>query len=157
MGQRRRQPGSRRIAQEQDEQGPSIALQALVYPVTDLSSFATDSYREFADGYYLTKSGMEWFRGLYLRNPEDGTNPEASPLLEPNLQGLPPALILTAECDPLRDEGQAYAQRLKEAGVPVTATCYARMIHPFFSWSGVLPQATEAIQQIAAAIRKIGN
>jgi acetyl esterase len=140
-----------------DEHGPHLSLQALVYPVTDLSSFATASYREFADGYHLTKCEMEWFRELYLRSPEDAANPEASPLLASNLRDLPAALVLTAECDPLRDEGQAYAQRLKEAGVPVIATCYAGMIHPFFSLSGVLPQAFDAIQQVADAVREIGE
>ncbi|HEV2688786.1 MAG TPA: alpha/beta hydrolase [Bryobacteraceae bacterium] len=137
-----------------DENGPPIALQVMVYPVTDLSSFATASYEEFADGYQLTKSEMEWFRDLYIRNTEDATNPQASPLLAPDLRGLPPALLLTAECDPLRDEGEAYAKRLKEAGVQVTSTRYAGMIHPFFSLSGAIPQAFDAFDQVASAIQK---
>lgn len=136
-----------------NENGPAIARQIMVYPVTDLSSFATASYREFADGYQLTKSEMEWFRELYLRSPEDARNPYASPLLVDGLQGLPPALILTAECDPLRDEGEAYAKRLEAAGVPVTCTRYAGMIHPFFSLSGAIPQAFDALDQVAAALR----
>jgi len=142
------------IAQRcRDEQGPAIALQTMVYPVTNLSSFATASYSEFADGYQLTKAEMEWFRDHYLRGPEDARNPQASPLLAPDLRGLPPALVITAECDPLRDEGEAYAARLQEAGVPVTCTRYAGMIHPFFSMPGAIPQAFEAYDQVAAAVR----
>jgi acetyl esterase len=136
-----------------DENGPAIALQAMVYPVTDLSSFDTPSYREFADGYSLTKSEMEWFRDHYLSSIDDARDPYASPLLAPDLRGLPPALIITAECDPLRDEGEAYAKRLEEAGVAVTCTRYSGMIHPFFSLSGAIPQAFDAIQQVADAVR----
>ncbi|HEV8146326.1 MAG TPA: alpha/beta hydrolase [Bryobacteraceae bacterium] len=135
-----------------DENGPKIALQVLVYPVTDLSSFATASYEEFAEDHYLTRSLMECFRGYYLSGTEDARNPHASPLLARDLSGLPPALIITAECDPLRDEGEAYAKRLKQAGVPATCTCYAGMIHPFFSMAGAIPQALDAIQQVADAI-----
>lgn len=136
-----------------DEHGPAIAKQVMVYPVTEVSRMDTPSYQEFADGYQLTKSEMEWFRDLYLRGPEDAANPHASPLLAPDLRGLPPALILTAECDPLRDEGEAYARRLESAGVPVTCRRYAGMIHPFFSLSGAIPQAFEAFDQIAAALQ----
>jgi acetyl esterase len=139
-----------------DENGPAIALQAMVYPVTDLSSFATPSYQEFAEGYQLTKKEMEWFRAHYLRSIEDASNPHASPILARDLRGLPPALIITAECDPLRDEGEAYARRLQDAGVTVTCTRYAGMIHPFFSLSGAIPQAFDAIQQVADAIRGSG-
>jgi acetyl esterase len=138
-----------------DEGGPAIALQTMVYPVTDLASFGTPSYVEFAEGHHLTRSEMEWFRDLYLRDTADGANPYASPLLAPNLAGLPPALILTAECDPLRDEAEAYAKRLAEAGVPVTCTRYAGMIHPFFALSGVIPQAFDAFDQIAEAVRNL--
>jgi acetyl esterase len=140
-----------------DESGPAIALQAMVYPVTDLSSFATPSYQEFADGYQLTKAEMVWFRDHYLRTTEDARHPHASPLLAADLRGLPPALIITAECDPLRDEGEAYAKRLAAAGVPVTSTRYAGMIHPFFSLSGAIPQALDAIQQVADAVASAGG
>lgn len=84
---------------------------------------------------------MEWFRDHYLSNAEEARDPHASPLLARDVSGLPTALILTAECDPLRDEGEAYAKRLEEAGVRVTCTRYTGMIHPFFSLSGVIPQA----------------
>jgi acetyl esterase len=140
-----------------DEHGPAIALQAMVYPVTDLSSFDTDSYHEFAEGYQLTKVEMEWFRDLYLNSAGDARNPYASPLLALDLRGLPPALVITAECDPLRDEGEAYAKRLQDAGVPVMRTRYPGMIHPFFSLPGALPQALEAYQQIADAVQAAGH
>jgi len=135
-----------------DESGPAIANQVMIYPVTDLSSFDTPSYHEFAEDHFLTKTEMEWFRGHYLASMDDARNPDASPLLANDLRGLPPAVIITAECDPLRDEGYAYAQRLQEAGVPVTYTCYAGMIHPFFSLSGVISQAFDAIQQVADVV-----
>jgi len=140
-----------------DENGPRIAFQALVYPVTDLSSLDTGSYHEFVEDHYLTQSMMYWFRDHYLAQPEDARNPQASPLLVRDLRGLPPALVITAECDPLRDEGEAYAKRLRDAGVEVTQTRYAGMIHPFFSLGGVLPQASEAYQQIAAAVQSVGR
>ena len=136
-----------------DEKGPAIARQVMVYPVTDLSSFDTPSYSEFAEDHSLTRAEMEWFRGHYLSSLEDAKHPHASPLRARDLSGLPAALVITAECDPLRDEGEAYAKRLKETGVPVTYTCYPGMIHPFFSLSGAIPQAFEAINQIADIIR----
>lgn len=130
-----------------------IYKQVLVYPVTNLSSFDTPSYREFAEGHYLTRSEMEWFRDSYLNGSADALNPLASPLLAGSLQGLPPALVVTAECDVLRDEGEAYAHRLREAGVPVTLTRYAGMIHPFFSLSGAIPRGRDAMDQIADFIQ----
>ncbi len=136
-----------------DEGGPAIASQALVYPATNLSSFETGSHEEFADGYQLTRRLMNWFRGHYLRDEADAHNVWASPLLASDLRGLPRATIITAECDPLRDEGEAYANRLRDAGVAVTYKCYHGMIHPFWSWSGVVPQAIDAFQQVAEAIR----
>lgn len=139
-----------------DEGGPPLVLQVLVYPVTNLASLETPSYREFAEGYHLTRSEMEWFRAHYLGRPEDAAHPDASPLLAPDLRGLPPALVITAECDPLRDEGEAYAQRMREAGVRVALTRYPGTIHPFFSLAGVLPEGREAVAQVAAAVKKMG-
>lgn len=135
-----------------DENGPPIALQVMIYPVTDLSSFDTPSYQEFGEDHQLTRSEMEWFRENYLPGMADALNPHASPLLAPDLRGLPPALVITAECDPLRDEGEAYAKRLEEAGVEVKCTRYAGMIHPFFSLSGVIPEALDAIEEVAGAL-----
>jgi acetyl esterase len=142
-----------------NENGPKIAQQLLVYPVTDLSSMATPSYLEFAEGYQLTKATMGWFRDHYLPSPDSALDPYASPLLAADLRGLPPAIIITAECDPLRDEGEAFGKRLAEARVPVTCTRYAGMIHPFFSLSGAIPQALDALQQVADALamRRLGR
>ena len=135
-----------------DQQGPAIACQALVYPVTDLGSLDTPSHLEFAEGCKLTRAMMVWFRNHYLTSEADGLDPQASPLRAANLAGLPPALILTAECDPLRDEAEAYAARLKAAGVEVLLHRYAGMIHPFFSMSGVIPQAQDAFHAVARTV-----
>jgi acetyl esterase len=112
----------------QDRGGPSLACQVLTVPVIDFN-FGTESYRENGEDYILTRDEMEWFWGQYLATPEQGANPYASPLRAPDLSCLPPALVQTAEYDPLRDEGQAYAERLTAAGVPVTYRCYQGMIH----------------------------
>ena len=137
-----------------DENGPPIASQILVYPVTDLASFDTPSYSEFAEGYGLTRPEMEWFRSHYLSSVADGLNPHASPLRAADLRGLPPALVITAECDPLRDEGEEYAKRLEQAGVRVTSTRYPGVIHPFFSLAGAIPKGLEAIEQVADAVAR---
>ena len=93
-----------------DAGGPALASQVLLYPVTDFSSFETASHQELGEGYFLTRAAMEWFCGHYLASADLARHPEASPLLAPNLRGLPPALVITAEFDPLRDEGEAYAE-----------------------------------------------
>ena len=139
-----------------DAGGPALAAQILLYPVTDVSSFDTASHREFADGYFLTRGAMAWFTGHYLASDDHKRSPEASPLLSPNLSGLPPALVITAEFDPLRDEGEAYAQRLRQAGVPVTVTRYPGMIHGFVSMHGVLSGGRQAIKE-AAEFTKSGS
>jgi acetyl esterase len=132
-----------------DAGGPAIAGQLLIYPVTDLSSFETGSHRELAEGYFLTRAAMQWFTGHYLASDDHKRHPEVSPLHAPNLGGLPPALVITAEFDPLRDEGEAYAKRLQHAGVPVTSTLYPGMIHGFVSMRGVLAGGRQAIREIA--------
>jgi acetyl esterase len=136
-----------------DRGEPSLVYQMLIYPVTH-HAYDTESYRENAEGYYLTKDSMVWFWNHYLRDEEDGRNPYASPLRADNLSGLPPALVITAEFDPLRDEGEAYAKRLKTAGVPVEVTRYNGMIHGFFGMPGVLEQAKKAIEQAANALKR---
>jgi acetyl esterase/lipase len=136
-----------------DRGGPSLALQILVYPVTNYS-FDTRSYREHADGYLLTQTGMRWFWNHYLARTEDGAQPHASPLLAPSLEALPPALVMTAEYDPLCDEGEAYAARLREAGVPVTLTRYPGMIHGFLRMINLVDKARAARDEAAAALRK---
>ncbi|PLR98471.1 alpha/beta hydrolase [Bacillus sp. T33-2] len=139
-----------------DKGGPAIAYQMLIYPVTS-HNFGTVSYEENAEGYFLTKNAMAWFWDQYLRDEQDGKNPYASPLLGEDLSGLPPALVITAGFDPLRDEGEAYAERLKEAGVAVEATRYDSMIHGFFWMPGVLEQGNKAIDQAAAALKDAFN
>ena len=137
-----------------DRSGPALVYQLLVYPVTNYG-YDTASYRENAEGYLLTRDAMVWFWNHYLRSTADGNNPLASPLRANDLRGLPPAMVLTAEFDPLRDEGEAYAIRLQEAGVPVTLKRYAGTIHGFFSLGAVLDQGKQAMADAAAALRTI--
>ena len=132
-----------------DAGGPALALQLLLYPVTDMSSFETASHRELGEGYFLTRAAMEWFSGHYLASADQKRNPEVSPLLAPDLSGLPPAVVITAEFDPLRDEGEAYAARLQQAGVSVTAKRYPGMIHGFISMHGMLAGGRTAIAEAA--------
>ena len=132
-----------------DAGGPALARQLLIYPATDLSSFDTASYRELAEGYFLTRAAMQWFTGHYLASGDQSRLPEASPLHAPNLSGLPPAFVITAEFDPLRDEGEAYAARLQQAGVPVTVKRYPGMVHGFVSMRGVVSGGRQAIQEAA--------
>jgi acetyl esterase len=136
-----------------DAGGPALAFQVLLYPVTDFSTFETESHREFGEGYFLTRSAMDWFSGHYLASGDQKRHPEVSPLLAPDLTGLPPALVITAEFDPLRDEGEAYAQRLRMAGVPVVVSRYPGMIHGFVSMCGVLSGGREAIREAAEFTR----
>ncbi|NBD27500.1 alpha/beta hydrolase [Paenibacillus glycinis] len=112
--------------------GPRIARQLLFYPVTD-ASFDTESYEQFATGYFLSREGMQWFWDQYTTDPEERAQVTASPLRASSaqLQGLPPALIITGEADVLRDEGEAYAAKLREAGVRVTAARFQGIIHDF--------------------------
>jgi acetyl esterase len=138
-----------------DAGGPALALQVLLYPVTDFSTFETTSHRELAEGYFLNRAAMDWFSALYIASDDQKRDPEVSPLLARDLSGLPPALVITAEFDPLRDEGEAYAQRLREAGVAVTMTRYPGMIHGFVSMRGVLTGGRDAIREAAEAIRSM--
>ena len=135
-----------------DRGGPAIALQVLVYPVTDVD-FNTVSYGENAEGYSLTKATMQWYWDQYLSGREDAANPYAAPLQAKSLAGQPPALVITAEYDPLRDEGEAYAQRLREAGVETTATRYDGMIHGFFGMGAVVDKGQQAVDEACAALR----
>ena len=129
---------------------PALVYQLLIYPVTNFA-FTTPSYQENAEGYFLTRDAMVWHWNLYLQNEADGHNTYASPLQAQDLYGLPPALVITAEFDPLRDEGEAYAARLREAGVPVVCTRYNGMLHGFLSMP--VEKGKKARQEVAAGLR----
>jgi acetyl esterase len=128
--------------------GPRFAAQVLFYPVTD-ASFETGSYHQFAEGYFLRRDAMQWFWDQYTTSPADRDQSTASPLRATidELKGLPPALVITAEADVLRDEGEAYANKLREAGVPVVAVRYQGIIHDF-----VMLNALRGTQAAQAAI-----
>src|SRR4030095_2023927 len=113
------------------------------------AGYDTPSYRENATGYFLELDGMRWFYDHYLRSEADRADPRASPLRATDVRGLPPALVITAEFDPLRDEGEHYAARLREADVPVTLTRYDGMIHGFFGMAPLLDQGKRAVAATA--------
>jgi acetyl esterase len=138
------------LARDRDEL--PLRFQLLVYPATDAAA-DTPSSRENATGYFLELDGMRWFYDHYLGPRGDRSDPRVSPLRAADLCGLPPALVITAEFDPLRDEGEAYAERLRAAGVPVTLTRYHGMIHGFFGMGAMLDQARTAVAEAAAALR----
>jgi acetyl esterase len=133
--------------------GPQLAMQLLIYPVTDYA-FDTASYVTFAEGFHLGREFMRWFWEQYLPSPDDGLNPLASPLRALNLTGLPPALIVTAECDPLTSEAAAYADRLRAAGVPVDYRCYPGMMHSFFTAPELFDAAKEGLLLVSKTLRR---
>jgi acetyl esterase len=135
-----------------DRGGPPLVFQLLVYPVTSFD-FGTASYRDNAEGYALTRASMEWFWSHYVADEVEARRPLASPLRADTLAGLPPAFVITAEFDPLRDEGEAYAARLREEGVRTDHRRYDGMIHGFFQMGGVLDQGRQALDDAAAAVR----
>ena len=140
------------MARDQDDR--RIALQVLVYPVTD-NNFNTSSYLNYGEGYSLTRDLMIWFWNHYLGNKENAGQPYASPLRAENLSNLPDALILTAEYDPLCDEGESYAKKLQKSGVNVTLTRYDGMIHGFFRMTSKLDKAKGALTQVTDEIKRI--
>jgi acetyl esterase len=131
--------------------GPRLRHLGLIYPITD-AACDTASMHEFASGYVLTRAAMQWFWSLYLGDPADGANPLAS-VLRADLSGLPAATILTAEFDPLRDEGEAFASKLRAAGVAVDARRFNGMIHGFVGMPQLTPMAAAAIDQLATNLR----
>jgi acetyl esterase len=136
-----------------DEGGPALRGQLLLYPVTDYYNPGTASYRENAEGYGLTRETMKWFWDHYLSDPSEGAHPHAAPLRARVLSGLPPALVITAEYDPLRDEGEIYAERLRAAGVPMALSRYDGVNHGFMFWVGVVDKAGKAMDEACGWLR----
>lgn len=140
-----------------DERGPKVAKQILIYPNTDTRpGVHHTSWRTF-DGMILNRAEMDQNLSYWLPAAVDGTQPAASPLLARDLRNLPPAVVITAEHDPLRDEAEAYARRLREAGVTVEATRYPGMIHGFAQMAGVLDAGKRVVNHIANEIRETRN
>jgi acetyl esterase len=136
-----------------DAGDPAIQLQMLNYPVTDLAAEAP-SYAEFADGFMLTRDSMRWFVDHYLESKSEASDWRASPLRAPSLAGVAPALVVTAGFDPLRDEGDAYARKLRAAGVRVDHICYGGMVHGFLPMGKLLDTGMRGVAQISAALRE---
>jgi acetyl esterase len=132
---------------------PLPVFQLLVYPVTD-SDFSTPSYVANAEGYMLTEVGMRWFWDQYVSSSSELVHPHAAVLRASDVSGLPPALVITAEFDPLRDEGEAYGELLRQAGVPVTITRYDGVIHGFFGMFNMIDKGRDAIRESAEALNK---
>ena len=140
------------VLMARDRGGPRLVHQLLIYPATD-GACDTVSCRENGQGYLLTLDMMQWFWNHYLSTDADRHNPYAAPSRAPDLRGLPPALVITAEFDPLRDEGEAYAARLRAPGVAVQLKRYDGMIHGFFSMGAVLDTARTAMEEVAASLQ----
>lgn len=141
------------IAQALRGTSPALVHQVLIYPLTDARMHPTPSYVEFGEGYFLSRRDMAYFLNAYARGA-DPTDPRLSPGLAKDLRGLPPATVITAECDPLRDEGEAYATALRAAGVPVESRCFAGQIHPFVMLGGIIDAAHEARRLIGQRLRQ---
>jgi acetyl esterase len=135
-----------------DRAGPALACQVMFYPVTNVFELTTPSHGHFADGYGLTREHVEFFRDRYVPEERDRKNPYASPLLADSLEGLPPAIVVTAGFDVLRDEGIAYAERLEAAGVATTTAHYPSMIHGFVAMDRLFGEAEDAVDEAAAAL-----
>ena len=133
--------------------GLPLALQVLIYPATD-ASMTSASYTDNGEGYLLEAKQMRWFYDCYTRGGADIADWHVSPLRAPDVAGVAPALVITAEFDPLRDEGEAYATRLADAGVPVEQTRYDGTIHAFCALPAVLDQGGVAMTQVATALQK---
>lgn len=140
-----------------DKGGPAIAYQVLIYPVVSKDpAFQTASRAEYGEkGYVLTNKDIAWLRDMYVARAEDVANPYMSPLFSANFAGLPPALVITAGCDPLRDDGKIYADRLIAAGVAVEYKCYENTVHGFVSFSGVVDLGKQALALIAARLNAL--
>jgi len=138
-----------------DRRGPRLACQVLWYPATD-AAMDTPSHRQYSTGnyYFLSRADMEWFWNYYLSSERDRANPYCCPGVAKDLRGLPPALIVTAEYDPLRDEAEEYAAALKRAGVAVKCTRYEGVTHGFTGMAPILDKGRQSIIEAAAALRE---
>ncbi len=138
-----------------DRKGPRLRHQLLIYPVTDLSPgrHTHPSQTDNATGYFLRTRDMEWFRAQYLPKGDDGLDPYASPLLAADVRNLPPAFVVTAEYDPLRDEGEAYGAKLAAAGIPVEMVRAEGLFHGFFSMGEMIASVKPINEQAFAAVR----
>jgi acetyl esterase len=139
------------LALRDDERRP--AFQLLIYPATDLTR-ASPSHAMFQEGYFLGNAAMDWYLGHYLRDPADARNPLASPLRVDDLSRLPPALVITAGFDPLRDEGKAYAEKMRAAGVDVELASFPGQMHGFLFLAAAVRDAVRAVDLAAARLRK---
>ncbi|MEV0531607.1 alpha/beta hydrolase [Kitasatospora sp. NPDC050463] len=137
-----------------DEGGPALRHQLLVYPNTDHRAAPAAAGEQHDDPLLFNRRSVAWYWGHYLADPADGDHPLASPLRAPSLAGLPPATVITAEYDPLCEEGERYAEALRAAGVPVESRRYAGMPHGFFAMTGVLDAAGEAQRYAAERLRE---
>ena len=137
-----------------DRGAPTFVYQLLIYPVANYA-FDTASYRDNADGYLLTRDMMQWFWKQYLSSDEDGKNAYASPMQARGVRRVAPAFVITAEFDPLRDEGEAYGERLKKEGVPVEIKRYDGAIHGFFSFGHIMDQGKQVVADAAARLKAV--
>lgn len=140
------------VAQEARAGGPKICFQLLIYPVTEYE-FTSTSMNENAEGYYLTRDMMRWFFDRYLNRPEDGDDPRVSPSCAPDLSGLPPALVITMEYDPLRDQGIAYGDAMRAAGTSVSSVTYPGLFHGCFGLGDLIDAARVPFGDAVAAVR----
>ena len=138
-----------------DEGGPALRGQLLIYPALAYHTPPTPSYIENAEGYGMTREAAIWFWEQYLADESQATHPHAAPLLAPDLRGLPPALVITAEYDVLRDEGERYVERLRAAGVPARLSRYDGVHHRFAELIGILDQAAKARDEMCAWLREV--
>lgn len=135
-----------------ERKSPSIMYQLLIYP--SVGGEITDSMIKYSEGYHLTKGTMKWFREKYFSDPKEMEDPLASPILIDSLEGMPPAYIMTAEYDPLVDGGEAYANRLKNAGVETEYVCCEGLIHGFITMTEAIDDAKKAITNLSSALNK---
>ena len=140
-----------------DRGAPALKFQLLIYPVTDFTEHVTQSERDYGHGHFLDEELMDWFADQYFATTADRHLPYGSPSKASDLRGLPPAMVITGECDPLRDQGEAYADKMRSAGVSVVLKRYEGMIHPFVSLAGIVDAGRDAIKDSAAAVRQALN